>query len=575
MLNAQLTHFAGSTLTLGAPVTSSPASEAEGVGAESVFSPEQVEEMLMRRFNPLASLKASTLTAALDAFDIGDLAPAARLWVKMAERERWLKTVKDKREEAIELRPWLVEAEDDSPEAEDQQKVLEVFFGALRATHAMDRQITGGFTLLRRQMMESVSFKYANHHLRWEPDGGQTFDLPSGRAVPMLKLICEYVPLEYFEARTGALRFLGSDVAYTGKDLQEGHWMTTTGPALMVAASLAVYEGRLARHDRINLSEKWGQPGILGHTTGGKTSDQGKAMKTAVSSVASNYRGVLYGSDQNAVEFLWPTGSGGANTTPMKEIMEDVKREVTTLYLGGDLSTISREKAVGASVQGSGEEDRQSADCGRLNETLNATIVPTVIRWYFGDGARVLAKVVIEAPDNEDRDSLGTAVDLMVGLGAKVPVAPVAKRLGVPIAKDDEEVFERSNQSSVVSDQIGGRKSGRQGDKESGRAEGNPAEKPAVNSRAADDPAVGKLMASARDLFTSATAKDLQPLRSAIARVLQQFDDGATLEAARALYKAMPRLAAEIMPQLGNAEALYRSLSAATAEGLSKNPSLL
>lgn len=543
MLTITAPHLSGSTFTLARQPE--PQSHAGG-DDEPIFTSAQLEEMVMRRFNPLTALTARTLTAALDAFALGDLAPAARLWEKIAERERIIATVKAKREEAIALRPRIVETTEDSPEAKDQQKVLEVFLDSIRAGHALDRHIAGGFSLLVQQMMESVSYKYALHHLRWMPDAACTFDLPSGRAVPSLRLTCEQVPLEYFEARTGELRFLGADLAYNGQPLAPAQWMVTTGPGLMRAASIAVYEARLARHDKLNLSEKWGQPAVLGHTTAAKNSDQGKAMAAAVRSVAANYRGAFYGSDRNAIETLWPSGGGGAGGTPMQEIMDDARREIVTLYIGSDLSTISRggaEGSVGASVQGDSEADRQRADCLRIGETFNAAILPVLIKWYFGDEARVLVRLVIEAPDNEDRTSLIAAVQAVVGMGGEVPVAPVAKRLGVPIAKAGEIVFQKPA----------------------------PPAPPAFNSapaRGAESPALGKLMASARQLFAEKTAEDLQPLRTAIAKVLQG-DDAGLLARAKALHAALPKLAAEIIPAKGNADALYQILSAAVAEGLS------
>lgn len=538
--------------------------------AEPIFTPQQLEEMLMRRGNPLPQLTAQTLTAALDAFDLGYLQPAARLWEKLVTRDRWLKTVKDKREEAIELRPVRVEKTEDSPDAENQQRVLEVFFANVRAAHATNRQMTGGVSKLFAQMMESVSTMYAVHHLLWEPDAEQTFDLPSGGSVPTLKLTAEFVPLEYFEARTGALRFLGSDVGYYGQELQPGHWMTTTGPGLLIAASIAIWEARLARHDRMNLSEKWGQPAILGHTTSAKDSPEGKAMKAAVTSIAANYRGVNYGAGENKIESFWPTGGGGSSGSPMKEILDDVKRDLITLYLGSDLSTASREQSVGASVQGDSSADKQAADCQRIADTINATLVPIVIQWYFGDTARVLAKLVLEAPDHENQAQLLLSVQ---GLAAMMPpdtgiaIEPVAKRLGVPIAKAKEAVFVKP---AAPAPAFGAPPvpvaTNTKGAQRAATNAGGDASAPS----GPDSPALGKLLATARMNFGEALSADLKPLRTAIAHCLQ--GDDATLPARSAALLATlndPAFSAHIIAANGSADALEEILSAALANGLS------
>jgi hypothetical protein len=523
---------------------------------EPLFTPQQREELVMRRFNPLAALTALTLTSALDSFDAGYLAPAARLWGKIAERERVIATVKPKREEAVALRPWVVDAIEESPEAANQKAVVEAFVNSLKAGHALDRHVTGGFALLVQQMMESVSYRYAVHHLRWAPDAAETIELPNGGGeVPSLKVTCEYVPLEYFEARTGELRFLGTDQGYNGQPLADRQWMTTTGPGLMRAAAIAIYEARLARHDRMNLSEKWGQPAVLGHTTATKNSDAGRAMKTAVTSVASNYRGVIYGSDRNVIEPVWPSASGGGGSTPMKEIMDDVRRELVTLYIGSDLSTVSRggsEQSVGASVQGDSETQRQQADCQMISETFTTTLVPIVVKWYFGETARVLVKLTIEPPDNENASQLSEAVMMMVDLGAPVPVAPVAKRLKVPIATEgNEAIFKKA--ASMVEDPL---------DALTGK-------KTAINAgaRPPDAQVTGKLLARMRDLFGHALAEDLQPLRSAMAEALHG-DEATMIERARTIYARLAELGPEIIKAQGSARTLYQILSAAAASGL-------
>ena len=127
----------------------------------------------------------------------------------------------------------------------------------------------------------------------------------------------------------------------------------------------------------------------------------------------------------------------------MTAIIEDCKRGLATLYLGEDLSTLSRAgQAVGASVQGEDRARRERSDCARVQETLNAVIDPAVLRWFFGEDAPVLARLVIDVPVCEDRAMLGNLVQQMVNLGARVPVAEVARRLNVPTAQAGDLVFQ-------------------------------------------------------------------------------------------------------------------------------------
>jgi hypothetical protein len=184
----------------------------------------------------------------------------------------------------------------------------------------------------------------------------------------------------------------------------------------MFAASVLAYYDKLATSDNINFSEKFGTPGIVVHTTAQRGTPEGDSAVALARSLGSNYRGTQFGAAENKVEIVWPSGGTSGNSLPMHNIIEEVKRDLASLYLGADLSTQSRggiEKSVGASVQQEGEERRERADCAWISETLNAGIDVTVLRWYFGD-APVLARVSIDAPKNEDRTILANLVAEMV-----------------------------------------------------------------------------------------------------------------------------------------------------------------
>ena len=427
------------------PSPASPSALPPDAGAANaeIFSRADLEQLAYRRFNPLATLTAASLSAALDGFSAGVLMPAARLWDEIARRDETIASVKAKREEAVSSRDWTVQPLDESPAALDQAAALRHFYLHLRAAHALQRNTTGGFPLLATQMMESVSFGYTAHHLIWQPDARRPLTLPSGRVVPALTATFEQVSLEFFEARTGELRFLGLNLGFNGDPLAPGQWMITTGPGLMRAASILHYYKRLAQHDLINFSEKFGTPGLVVHTTAGKDSPEGKAAANLARGLAGNYRGVQYGAEENKIEIVWPQGGSISANLPMTAITDDCKRALATLYLGEDLSTLSRVgQAIGASVQGEDRARRERGDCARIEETLNTAIDPTVIRWFFGDDAPVLARLVIDVPVYEDRALLGNLVAQLVNLGAHIPISEVARRLNVPTARAGDLVFQ-------------------------------------------------------------------------------------------------------------------------------------
>ena len=407
-----------------------------------LFTSAELEALASRRFNPLAVLTAASLSSALDGFAAGLLMPAARLWEEIARRDETVATVKAKREEAVAMRPWHVAALEDTAEAHDHAAVLGAFYQRLRAAHATQRHTVGGMSLLVSQMMEAVSFGYAAHHLIWQPDPARGVSLPGGRTVPGLGVTCEYVPLEFFEARTGELRFLGLTLAFSGEVLAPDAWMVTSGPGLMRAGSILHYYKRLAQHDLINFSEKFGTPGLVVHTTAGKDSPEGKSAAGLARSLAGNYRGVVYGAAENRIEVVWPQGGTGGGDLPMTGVIDSCKRDLAALFLGADLSTLSRGgDSAGASLQGEEQARRERADCARISETLNASLDAVVLRWYFGEGVTPRARLVIDAPMHEDRALLGSLVQTLVAQGARVPVEAIATRLDVPLAREGQAVL--------------------------------------------------------------------------------------------------------------------------------------
>lgn len=482
---------------------------AESAAAQPVFSAAELEQLSFRRFNPYAFLNAATLSAALDAYEAGEINTAARIWARIAKSDPTINTVKPKREEAVSLRKISTRPLDDSPLAADQAAFLKNFYANSRATHATKRHVRGKSTLLLRQMMESVAFEYAAHHIIWQPNASQLFTLPSGRQIPSLSAIFEYVPLEFFEARTGELRFLGLNNFYNGDPLENyGDWLITTGPGLMFCACILHYFKRLLRHDGMNFSEKFGQPGTLVHTTAQQNTPEGKAALDLAQKLSSNYRGVIYGAAENKAEYLWPTGGASGEGLVMHILGLDLKQEIISMWMGADLSTMSRgggkgasQPVIGASVQGEEEDTKHRSDCSDMGDSLNVSVDPLVLRWAFGANTPILAEAFVDFPETEDQNQLGQNVTMLVSGGAEVPIEPIAQRMNVPLRKDaSEKIFEKPQPA------LGQGGDGKPGD-------------PATNARTPDAD-MEQFLGSHRDEFLKAFASDLQPLRTAMEAVL-------------------------------------------------------
>lgn len=527
-----------------------------GADAQPLFSQAEREQILFRRFNPYAYLTAATLSAALDEYEAGILNTAARIWARIAKSDPVLNTVKPKREEAVSLRGISTRAKDDSPLAKDQAMALDSFYRNTRCTHATKRYVSGGSALLLEQMMESVAFEIAAHHIIFKPDAANPVTLPSGKEVPALSATFEYVPLEFFEARTGELRFLGVNNFYNGDPLEKyGQWLITTGPGLMFSASILHYFSRLARHDMVNFSEKFGTPGTLVHTTAQQNSVEGKAALELANKLASNYRGVLYGAAENKAEYLWPSGGASGEALPMHVLTSDIKQEMISMWMGADLSTQSRGRGVtGASVQGEDQEKKERRDCRRISDTLQAQIDPLVLRWFFGTNTPILAEAFIDYPTKEDAAQLIQSAQFVVNGGGKVPVRQIAERLDVPLADDKagEQVLkpEPTMQLGAGGGGIGGA-----GDSD------------AVNARTGADADLERFLGPLRDDYLLAFANDLQPLRTAMEAVMQENDGIAFNTKVAWLRGQLPSLLKEVNQSPKSADALAAILRASFTRG--------
>jgi phage gp29-like protein len=393
------------------------------VDTASISSPQLIQRQRQMRFNPLRSLTAATLTRALDAFLYGELREVAILWEMMADRDDTIPGVKSKREKATAHREWKVLTHDDSPEAKKQQEVLQDFWRSARAVNAYDRNETGGISRLIRQMMTAVSYKYAVHHIVWKPQPGK------------LSAEFEFVPLYFFENRTGQLRFIKDGIGTSGEDMPENDWMVTVGDGLMQAASIAYFFKRLSYQDWIAFSEKFGTPGILGRTNATAESDAGKAMTEAVESFGSDWSAVIFGDDASGkLELIEASAS---TTQPMKDIIERADRKIAALFRGADLSTMSAGSGEGSGASLQREEtDILDLDDGSLiTETLNR-IERIVLAWHFGEDAETLAGIKLLVPVNQNLDLLLKTVVALVGLGAPFDVADVMERFGFSMPKE-------------------------------------------------------------------------------------------------------------------------------------------
>ena len=410
------------------------------VNREAILSGVQemrrIKEITM---NPLRSLTAQSLVRALNNFQYGDLREGAILFEAIAERDDTIPGVKGKREKEVSQMDCAVVIKGEkTPEAEDHKTALEDFWNNVTAVNAYDRDERGGFKRLVKQMMTAVSYKYACHHIVWEPRRAG------------LRATFQFVPLFLFENRTGALRYRQDPFAYEGELMDRDRWMVTKGDGLMIPCSIGYFFKRDGINNLAIFSDKFSVPGVVGCTSAAKGTPEGDAMRDATASYANDWAATLYNvEDPTKLPIHLIQSNGNPSAMPMPAIIERVDRKFAALYRGGDLSTMSSKdgQGQGASLQGGESEINKAADAATVEETL-AQVSRQVIEYYFGRGVNPLAEVKLRDGRKEASSEKLNAATTLADRGAKVSLSEIAAEMEVSLADEGEETLGSLAQSS-------------------------------------------------------------------------------------------------------------------------------
>jgi hypothetical protein len=393
-----------------------------------------------RQFSdPIRGLTLDRLIRQIDAYQNGYLADFALSADAMENRDDMLKNVISKRKKALTRHGWEILTEDCSPQACRQREVLDYFYRNLRCSHALRGDERGGFQLLVYQMMDAVGKGFAVHEILWKPV--VTPYKPEGRTprIPSSLLTAEFrfVPLWYFECTTGRLRFVSSPGAIHGEPLTEKQWLVTVGDALMIACSRAFLFKHFPLQAWLDFSQKFGLPGVRGVTSAARGTPEFEQMEQALQTFMSQLAVVT-----NSAESIDLIELKGTGQPPFAELVERMDRVMASLWRGADLSTISRDRGYGATLQEQEARVLEQDDAQAISEHLNATVDRWVLEQVFGPSVQPLARIKILVSPKE-----GTPHDLAIDQfllqhGTKLSLSDTLERYGRAPAEQDEPVLE-------------------------------------------------------------------------------------------------------------------------------------
>lgn len=510
----------------------------------SVVTRERVLQYLRTRYESIADLTPERIIRAEQDFDAGWLRAFSVLSHTLIETDDVLKGVVGKREKGPAVRGWEIATVDDSDEAKRDAERLKYFYDNLTVTNAVDENERGGVGLMIRQMQRAVGLKYACHEIVWEPTSkGVTATLRS-------------VPLWFFENTLGRLRYLPSEGAVSGVDLEDGGWMVTVGDHLMRACARACLYKRLPMRDWLVYCARHGMPGIAGHTSAAKGSAAWNEMETALAAFAAEFAVVL--SKDATIDKIDMSSSG---PLPYPQLIERMDRAMASLWRGNDLSTMSRGgDASGASIQGEETEILVASDATMVSESSNWYLDRHVIYLTTGEDRKPLAYFTIKGLSRQNIDQDLKVDTQLHEMGVETSKHDLRERYGRRAPTDEADTVRAAAPAAPLEPLA--------------PAPQVEAANEAAPEPGADVPAIGQFLATAKLQIAEAASADLLPLARALAELMQAADDADMSDAdyRSALEKFytvdMPKLSREVLKNEAAAQALSELFAASFVNGL-------
>ena len=404
------------------------------------------------RSNPLG-IKPEAIQNALDAFDAGYLRDAVNLWEYIEQRDDLLRTVISKRKKAVARHGWTVLTKPNlstaqKHEAEEHVAALEYFYNHLECEHAVDAAEKGGFKLLARQMMDAVGKRFAFHEIIWRPESMQQWreGARAGRATDrrLVSASFRFVPLAFFENTTGALRFLGPQSSLEGRPLEPGAWLVTVGEGLMFASAAAWSFKTIGLGDWLTYSQANARPTLRGVTTAAVGSAEWEQLEESLGDLISGQPSVHANTED--VQIVDLTGGDGI---PFQRLVERVDRMLAAIWRGADLSTLSRDRGYGASLQEKESCVLEEDDAEMLTEALHRYVDEWVIRHVFGEDVKPLASVKVLISPRECTTHDLQVDEFLLRHGAPLSLEATLHRYGRTAARPGEKVFTPNTTTST------------------------------------------------------------------------------------------------------------------------------
>jgi len=379
----------------------------------SQFNQARIEWAIRLRYSPLPDLNMSWVSSNLNAFRIGEMRVAGKIWEVMMERDGDLAVNADKRASELAALDWQV-VSDGSLEGDRQAEALTYFYRHLKTTRALDQDTTGGVKELLYQMASAHSYYYSVHEMLLRIDNAAAREVTAE---------FRQTPIWFFESRRGYLGYLKHIFDVYGQPCLQGEWLTVVGLGWMRPLSLAFVVNTLTLRDWLQFCARYGSGFLEGVTSAQKGDAAWEEASEALQKMASD--GVVLHNQGVAMKFLETSGKSAETFEPL---VEQVNRLYAKCYRGIDLATNSRSvetgagrHVIGASLQKEEAGIFRARDAAWATEYLNDRVDRPIIRYLFDQEPRAWMAIMPPPDDNAEGDlkSVQTLVPMGLRIGLK------------------------------------------------------------------------------------------------------------------------------------------------------------
>lgn len=510
---------------------------------QSHYTENRIERAVRERYSPLPQLTMDVLVDHLNAFRVGELRGAARIWEIMVERDGELACNIDKRAADTARLEWEVYTTDESSAANAHAEALRYLYDHLRATAVLDQNDRGGIRTLIRQMLQSHAHRYSGHELVVRVDNA---------AKKQITLEARACPVWFFESRRGRLAWLPDDFSVQGLPMEEGQWLTTVGRGYMRQCSVAYVAKWEPVAAWLLYASRFGLPGVHGKTDAAKDSKEWDDFAAALQEFANDWVTLT---NRSAEISLVETKGGGSSSLPFPPLIEMADRLYAKLFRGADLATQSAgNDSTGASLQVDEKDAILADDAEFINEALNDQIDRPFLQYLFGE--EPLAYFRLVPPKRIGADSDRASLEFLISNGCKVAKQTAMERFGWPEAQDDQEALDAPEPAPQPA---------------------GPGGKPAATDPEVDDEAldnskgVDDLTARSGPVLASALEADLAPLLRRLAAIEGIQDPEIRRARLHGLVAEMDGLSRDILAAPESAKVLEQINGAAVANGIQRD----